>query len=514
MLVLHTNPSDLFNLLFERWDEKALVIAQRLGGILLHIKQCLSDNTAEDKITKTFLYAIYKVINKLISYCEKNDFVQSPAALYSIYKQIIDLAEVSFEGEPLSGLQIMGVLESRVLDFETVIITSMNEGKFPAGKATNSFIPYDVKREIGLPTFKEKDAIYTYHFYHLLLRAKNIFLIYNTENDGLDGGEKSRFITQLQVEKQSKHQLVFKTMQPEIPTIAYQPIRIDKSEVVMQRLYEIASVKGFSPSALTAYIRNPIQFYFQRVLSIKESEEVEENIALNTLGTIIHQTLEELYKPYLNEYLTEKTIQKMASLVDDEVYKQFKLVYKEGEVQKGKNLLAYEVAKRNVSNFLKQEKSSVQQGDAIKVLKLETTLSVEIKDPRLPYILKLSGNVDRIEIRNNVVRIVDYKTGKVEANSLKITSWEGLTTDLKNEKIIQLLCYALMYQQELKELPMEVGIISFKNMKAGFMPFGFKVEKELKTHITSEILENFKTELIQLILEILNPELAFEEILV
>ncbi|OWP84407.1 hypothetical protein BWK59_05480 [Flavobacterium davisii] len=514
LLVLHTNPSDLFNLLFERWDEKALVIAQRLGGILLHIKQCLSDNTAEDKITKTFLYAIYKVINKLISYCEKNDFVQSPAALYSIYKQIIDLAEVSFEGEPLSGLQIMGVLESRVLDFETVIITSMNEGKFPAGKATNSFIPYDVKREIGLPTFKEKDAIYTYHFYHLLLRAKNIFLIYNTENDGLDGGEKSRFITQLQVEKQSKHQLVFKTMQPEIPTIAYQPIRIDKSEVVMQRLYEIASVKGFSPSALTAYIRNPIQFYFQRVLSIKESEEVEENIALNTLGTIIHQTLEELYKPYLNEYLTEKTIQKMASLVDDEVYKQFKLVYKEGEVQKGKNLLAYEVAKRNVSNFLKQEKSSVQQGDAIKVLKLETTLSVEIKDPRLPYILKLSGNVDRIEIRNNVVRIVDYKTGKVEANSLKITSWEGLTTDLKNEKIIQLLCYALMYQQELKELPMEVGIISFKNMKAGFMPFGFKVEKELKTHITSEILENFKTELIQLILEILNPELAFEEILV
>ncbi|OXA83343.1 hypothetical protein B0A56_01670 [Flavobacterium columnare NBRC 100251 = ATCC 23463] len=514
LLTLHTNSSDLFNLLFERWDGKALVIAQRLGLILLHIKQCLSDNTQEDKITKTFLYAIYKVMNKLISYCEKNDFVQSPVALYSIYKQIIDLAEVSFEGEPLSGLQIMGVLESRVLDFETVIITSMNEGKFPAGKSTNSFIPYDVKREIGLPTFKEKDAIYTYHFYHLILRAKNIFLIYNTENDGLDGGEKSRFITQLQVEKQPNHQLVFKTMQPEIPTIAYQPLKIEKSEAVMQRLYEIASNKGFSPSALTAYMRNPIQFYFQRILSIRESEEVEENIALNTLGTIIHQTLEELYKPYLDKYLTEESIQQMLISVDDEVYKQFKAVYKEGEVQKGKNLLAYEVAKRNISNFLKQEKKNIKEGDAVKVLKLETTLLVEIQDPRLPYIVKLSGNVDRIEVRNNTVRIIDYKTGKVETNALKITLWDGLTTDLKNEKIIQLLCYALMYQKELNEFPLEVGIISFKNMKAGFMPFGLKVEKEVKTQITTEILESFKTELIQLILLILNQEIAFEETIV
>ncbi|MFK7112947.1 PD-(D/E)XK nuclease family protein [Flavobacterium oreochromis] len=512
LISLHLNPSDLFDLLFKRWDEKALVIAQRLGGILLYIKQCLSDKTQEDKITKTFLYAIYKIINKLISYCEKNDFVESPVALYSIYKQIIDLAEVSFEGEPLSGLQIMGVLESRVLDFETVIITSMNEGKFPAGKSTNSFIPYDVKREIGLPTFKEKDAIYTYHFYHLLLRAKNIFLIYNTENEGLDGGEKSRFITQLQVEKQPQHELIFKTMQPEIPTIAYEPIQIEKSEAVSQRLYEIASVKGFSPSALTAYIRNPIQFYFQRVLSIRESEEVEENIALNTLGTIIHQTLEELYKPYLDRYLTEDVIEQMLNFVDDEVYKQFKAVYKDGEVRKGKNLLAYEVAKRNISNFLKQEKSSIREGDAVKVLKLETTLLVELQDSRLPYTVKLSGNVDRIELRNNVVRIIDYKTGKVEPNSLKITSWDGLTTDLKNEKIIQLLCYALMYQKEMNDFPMEVGIISFKNMKAGFMPFGFKVDKELTTQITTEILENFKSELIQLILEILNTEIDFIEV--
>ncbi|GAW88076.1 hypothetical protein FPS14_contig00001-0153 [Flavobacterium psychrophilum] len=297
------------------------------------------------------MYSIYKVINKLITYCSKNEYIENIDTLHTIYKQVIDLAEVSFEGEPLSGLQIMGVLESRVLDFETVIITSLNEGKFPAGKTVNSFIPYDVKRELGLPTYKEKDAIYTYHFYHLLQRAKNIYLLYNTESDGLDGGEKSRFITQLEVEKQPKHNLTHEIIQPVVPNIASKTIVIPKAKSAMIRLKEIATGKGFSPSALTTYIRNPIQFYFQRILSIRESEEVEENIALNTLGTIIHQTLEALYKPIINKFLTTDDLNKMLAVANDEVLKQFKEIYKEGEVKKGKNLLAFEVAKRNVFNF-------------------------------------------------------------------------------------------------------------------------------------------------------------------
>ena len=511
ILELQENKNELFDLIFIKWNQKPVVILENISKLLLVIKGTIENSKKEDKLAKTFLYAVFKVINKLITYCYKNDYVQSLETLFSIYKQVIDLAEVSFEGEPLSGLQIMGVLESRVLDFETVIITSMNEGKFPAGKATNSFIPYDVKREIGLPTFKEKDAIYTYHFYHLLLRAKNVYLIYNTENDGLDGGEKSRFITQIEVEKQLAHQLVQKIVQPEIPNIAYQKQLVPKSQAVLKRLHEIASNKGFSPSALTAYIRNPMKFYFQRVLSIREVEEVEENIALNTLGTIIHKTLEELYKPYLNTVLSISDIDFMIAMADAEVFKQFKEEYKEGEVTKGKNLLAFEVAKRNIFNFLKEEKKNIISGDVVKVLALETSLKEVIYNDKLPYPVLISGNVDRIEIRNNIVRIIDYKTGKVEQNSLRIKDWNGLTLEVKNEKIIQLLCYALMYSKEIKEKPMEVGIISFKNMKAGFMPFQFQVQKEKLSLISSEIIDNFKVELIQLIAEILDPSISFEE---
>jgi hypothetical protein len=505
------NSNRLFELLFQKWNQKPIGILELISEILLIIKSNLDSSLEEDKLVKTFLYSIYKIINKLITYCSKNEYIENIDTLHAIYKQVIDLAEVSFEGEPLSGLQIMGVLESRVLDFETVIITSLNEGKFPAGKTVNSFIPYDVKRELGLPTYKEKDAIYTYHFYHLLQRAKNIYLLYNTESDGLDGGEKSRFITQLEVEKQPNHNLTHEIIQPIVPNIASKPIVIPKSESVMIRLKEIATGKGFSPSALTTYIRNPIQFYFQRILSIRESEEVEENIALNTLGTIIHETLEALYKPVINKFLTTDDLDKMLAIANNEVLKQFKEIYKEGEVKKGKNLLAFEVAKRNVFNFLIEEKKQITNGDVVKILALETPLERLLEDNRLPFPIKIAGNVDRIEIRNNKIRIIDYKTGKVEKNSVQLKDWNGLTLDIKNDKIIQLLCYAFMYEKQANGLEMEAGIISFKNMKGGFLPFGIKQDKEVFTTITPEILEHFKREIVVLINEILNIEISFEE---
>jgi len=503
--------SELFELLFERWEHDAVLVLNRLSKIILSVKSFLGNESEEDKVAKAFLYSIFKTINKLINYQEKYNRIDSVAMLHTIYKQIVDLAEVSFEGEPLSGLQIMGVLESRVLDFENVIITSMNEGVFPAGKSMNSFIPYDVKRELGLPTYKEKDAIYCYHFYHLLLRAKNIYLLYNTESEGLDAGEKSRFITQLEIEKQPNHNIIHQIYNAYLPDKAYEAVVVPKSERVMERLKEIATGKGFSPSGLTSYIRNPIQFYNQRVLRISEVEEVEENIALNTLGTIIHGALEELYKPFLHQFLSVETINEMLKKANSEVEKQFREVYKEGEIKKGKNLLAFEVAKRNVFNFLNEEKKLIESGDAVKVLALEISLDRTLEDDRLPYPVKIAGNVDRIEQRNGKIRIIDYKTGKVELRSVQLKDWNGLTLDIKNDKIIQLLCYTFMYEQQCDGMEMEAGIISFKNMRAGFLPFGIKEDKNVDSEINAEVLEAFKTEVITLINEMLNPEVPFEE---
>lgn len=507
---LQPDKNILFERLFRRWENSAVEVLENIAAILRLIKENLNNQIQEDKIAKTFVYAIYKVINKLINYYTKHPQIENIQTLSAIYKQIIDVAEVSFEGEPLNGLQIMGVLESRVLDFDTVIITSMNEGKFPAGKSQNSFIPYDLKRELGLPTFKEKDAIYTYHFYHLLQRAKNIYLIYNTENDGLDAGERSRFITQLDVETKPAHNLSFDLYAPAVPSSANSPMVIPKSDAVMERLKEIAQT-GFSPSALTSYIRNPIDFYFQKVLRIREVEEVEENIALNTLGTIIHETLKALYDPFLDKFVSEADIANCFKMLDQEVLKQFKLIYKEGEIRKGRNLLAFEVAKRNVFNFLRMEVEAIRNGDAVKIIAIEKTFERWLKHPSLPFPVLIKGNVDRIELRNGKIRIIDYKTGKVEKGNVILKSWNGLTQEIKNDKIIQVLAYAFMFEKEAGELPIEAGIISFKNLKSGFLPFGFKEEKELRNTVTNQVLNDYVNEMVLLLREIFDADIPFEE---
>ena len=511
--------NELVQHLFFDWNVSVNEILEKLKVILIYIKTHLSNQNEQDKVTKAFVFSIYNVVLKITNYYESYKNIENLEILFTIYKQVIDQAQVSFEGEPLKGLQIMGILESRVLDFENVIITSLNEGKLPGGKSNNSFIPYDVKLEKGLPTYKERDAIFTYHFYRLLQRAKNIYLLYNTHSEGIDSGEKSRFITQLEIEHLPNHNFKKVFYNAIKPDTIYQPIEVIKTQPILDRLEEIATIKGFSPSSLTNYLRNPIQFYYQRILGVRENDEVEENVALNTLGTIIHEVLEKMYAPFegKNIQIQVSDIDVMIQNIEAITLEKFIEVYKEGEIKKGKNLIAFEVAKRNIYNFLTQEKQNIENGDELFILSLEKSHDTIFEHHNLPYSVKISGKVDRIELRNNTIRIIDYKTGKVEGNKLKIDTFEGLTLDLANDKIIQLLCYALMFQNNpLKgNYNVEVGIFSFKNMKAGFLPFTFGKGRGIvgETVITTEFLENFKEELVILIQEILNPDISFKEVI-
>jgi hypothetical protein len=510
IIELNPSPSSLFLLLFNKWESEPTLVLESVAVILQTIKNNLNNDIEEDKIAKSFVFALYKVINKLNNYYSKYSKIDKIETLHTIYKQIIDLAEVSFEGEPLNGLQIMGVLESRVLDFETVIVTSLNEGKFPAGKSQNSFIPYDVKRELGLPTFKEKDAIYTYHFYHLLQRAKNIYLLYNTDSDGMDAGEKSRFITQLEVERQKNHQFSHEIYNAMLPDAVNKPMVIQKTESIQKRLAEIAE-KGFSPSALTSYIRNPIRFYFQKIIGLKEADEVEENIAVNTLGTIVHEALKAIYEPFIDKFLSVSDIENCFKKIDDEVLNQFKLIYKEGEIKKGRNLLAFEVAKRNIQNFLMMELETIKKGDAIKIIALEERFERILEHLDLPFPVKIGGSVDRIEERNGIIRIIDYKTGKVDKGDVTLKTWDRLTDEVANEKIIQVLAYAFMFEKHAHGKTMEAGIISFKNLKSGFLPFVIKDGKEVSSTIDASVLDQYIEQMVILINEILDVTIPFEE---
>ncbi|MFC5047845.1 PD-(D/E)XK nuclease family protein [Aquimarina hainanensis] len=497
-------------LLYSGWKDtrSALLICQQL---IKQLKQNL--DRERNALELEYIYHFYTIFNKLTILNDSYTYLNTIQSLHQFYKDILTTDTLDFRGEPFRGLQLMGMLESRCLDFETVIITSVNEGVLPAGKSTNSFIPYDLKKAFDLPTYKEKDAIYTYHFYRLIQRAKNIYLLYNTENDGVGGGEKSRFLRQLDKDRRPAHHIKKQLISSEVPKIQTALLTVEKTEAVIGRLQKLASY-GLSPSALTSYIRNPIDFYYKYVLGIKEKEEVEETIAANTLGTVIHNTLENFYKPFEGKFLTVTDVKKMMDIIDQEVTSEFKKVYSSLDIKRGKNFLIYQVAKRYVYNFLQSEKKMLEQGRKLKICHIESNLKAKVEIDELDFPVFIKGKVDRIDELDGVLRIIDYKTGKVVKNDVVLLDWEVLTEDFKNSKIIQVLAYAYMYFKEMGSVEtMQGGIISFKNLKEGFLSFGKKETPRGKANIeiTEDTFLAYLTQLKKLIVEIFDMKRPFIE---
>lgn len=500
---------EIFTLLFRPWDNDTNKVLERFISII----ELLNNNENLTIIDKEYLFRFHNIFQQLINLNRDYGFILNLNTLYQFYKQLLKTESLSFQGEPLKGLQIMGLLESRVLDFENVIITSVNEGFIPSGNTQNSFIPFDIKIEKGLPTSKEKDAIFSYHFFRLFHRAKNIYLLYNSETDDFGSGEQSRFITQLEIEKYTGNLDHIKvTKNTIIPKFISDPItlkEIKKSDDILARLQELAK-QGFSPSSLSSYIRNPLDFYKRKILGIKEFNKVEETVAANTFGTIIHDTLENLYQPFIGEYITINEIKNLKNKIKIEVTKQFDKHYSLKAITTGKNYLSFEIAKQFVLNFLNFEISYLEKNKKIKILALEEELALDVPIEGLPFSVKIKGKVDRIDMVDGVIRIIDYKTGIVTNKQLQIKDWDLLTTDESYSKSFQVLTYAYLYSQlnvqniNSEDTKMESGIISFKNLKSGFM-------KVNNTLITQKTIDQYLIQLNNLILEIFDLEIPFME---
>ncbi|MEC7769857.1 MAG: PD-(D/E)XK nuclease family protein [Bacteroidota bacterium] len=478
------------------WINNCLLLIERLKIIYQEEK-----NTLELE----YLYRFYALFNQLGQYLDKVDFMGELKSIKNLFKQLAHMETLDFIGQPLTGFQIMGMLESRNLDFETVIITSVNEGILPSGKSNNSFIPFDVKRDYGLPTYKEKDAIYVYHFYRLIQRAKNIFITYNTEPDVLEGGEKSRLITQLLTDKNLKNNITHTIATPKISIDPKPLIQIEKDGQFMEDLKAFAQ-KGFSPTSLTNYIKNPIDFYIRNMLKINDLEEVEENIAANTFGTIIHDSLEQLYSSFIDHLLTEENIKSLKKQVPEVVQHHFTEKLSGVDVSKGKFLLVYNVILKYLTNFLDDELQQLKHHE-IKILALEERYEEFITVPGIDFPIKLKGTLDRVDEFDGTVRIIDYKTGKVEAKNVKITDWEALITDYDKSKAFQLLCYAYLYSKKYGTSDVQAGIISFKHLGKGLFPFS----EDKDTRIHADTLATFENFLFRLISEICNEAVPLTE---
>ena len=496
------------NLLFNNYTERVDDVIVNFQLVLQKIQQ-----SSKLSIFENLIISKLKVIfNKLQSLCIQYPFIKSTQALKTIFEQMIASETLDIEGNPEQGLQIMGILETRVLDFENLFLLSANEGKLPSGKTQSSFITQDLKLQFGLPLPPEKDAVFAYHFYHLLYRSNNCTFIYNTQASGLNSGEKSRFLLQLEIEK-SKEYKIINQVQTSIIKKENKPNKeIKKTPEILAKLKEIAE-QGFSPSALLSYIRNPMDFYFERILGIKEIETLEETVAYNTLGTIVHQALENLYKPFINSELNIKSLDECKKRISSEITQQFKNHFKLGDYSKGKNRIIFEVAKQYIENLINYDSQCLKEGHTIKIVAVEERLKTTITLPEIDFPITIKGTVDRIDLYNNELRIIDYKTGKVEQKELNIIDWDLISEDYSYSKAFQVLTYAFLYQKNHSNPKTEAGVISFKNLSAGFMSFQKKEGSRANgtSLIDSEILNSFEPALKKVILEVLNPSIPFTE---
>jgi len=454
------------------------------------------------------LYHFSKGISKFKDIWEKHPHPLNLKSFKKLFEQFWQNESLSFLGNPIEGLQIMGILETRTLDFENLIILSMNEGNLPKSNFTNSLIPRELKLHHRLPIEQDRDAIFAHHFYRLIHRAKNVYITYNSSAKGLTSGEKSRFITQIENELKDNHNIKTYTYSSNDVSSDITETSYSVNDKVTKKLDDLFK-KGLSPSALNTFINCPLDFYYKYILGLREGKEVEENIEASTFGTMIHNVLERVYKdnfltpskPVSIDVLTTEK-KNLEHYLEEEYLKEFTKT----DMKYGQNRLSFDVSVNLLKSFIDEQIKELKVINyPIFIKELEEAIEANFtwKINGVDKAIKIKGNADRIEQFGSDYRIIDYKSGKCDTEKVSLSkpskknpklSLENITYHDKKGYARQLLMYAIMFQQQFPERTnFSAGIISMINIKEWVQ--NVKVSGDKNELLTDEILDLFKTEI-------------------
>lgn len=370
----------------------------------------------------------------------------------SLVRRMLQIQRVPYEGEPLQGVQIMGILETRNLDFDNVMVLSMNDDNFPgASSSSSSFIPYNLRLGYGLPTPQLNDGIYGYYFYRLLQRASNIELVYNSRNDDNSSGEQSRYIYQLEYE--SPHRIIHKDIGLDIGIAAPESLSVDKDAGVVKRLGEYLDGGGatISPTALNTYLSCPLKFYFRYIAGLQAEEEVSEEIDMPLFGTILHKTMELLYRPIVGLPEPAGRIGSLigSGAVDGAVDRAIGEAYFRGDTvssdeYEGNVLMVRDIVIRYVNGSLLPFDSRLKDY-TITALERRLTADFHFKAGQKQHFVTFSGLADRMDrLPDSVIRIVDYKTGSPHADFAGMGTLFGENSKDRDPAVLQTLLYSLI----------------------------------------------------------------------
>jgi hypothetical protein len=389
------------------------------------------ENRVQGNIRNEFIYRVVLSINRL------ETIVNSPEVSFTTdtYMRILDrmlrMQSVPFSGEPLTGIQIMGILETRALDFKNLIILSVNEGILPTVSSGSSFIPFSLREAFGIPSVNHQESIYAYHFYRLLERAENVTFIYNSNSEGLRSGEMSRFLLQMKYNRILKP--TFLDLNFEIRTHLNTSDIIERNEEYSQQLKDLflnkKSGRSLSPSAINTWLNCRMKFFYRYVNRLKEPDSITTDIDPAMLGNILHEIMKKLYQPYINNILTREVLDGitgnrlyLAHIINETVNEEFKAG--RNEPVSGNELIVRDVLMSYLTRILNADKSLA----SFVIHNLEAAysfpMSFLLNDS--PTEVLIGGNIDRIDTVGGITRIVDYKTGTV---SETINSLDDLFAD-------------------------------------------------------------------------------------
>ncbi|TGY31760.1 MULTISPECIES: PD-(D/E)XK nuclease family protein [Bacteroides] len=379
-------------------------------------------NDIFNQLYRESLFQSHLKINRLYSLIESGELNVRTDTLKRLISKVLTASNIPFHGEPAIGMQVMGVLETRNLDFRNLVMLSLNEGQLPKSGGESSFIPYNLRKAFGMTTIEHKNAVYAYYFYRLIQRAENITLLYNTSSDGLNRGEESRFMLQLLVE--GPHEITREYLEAGQSPQSNQEIQIEKTPEVLRRIYRAYDSSNpksviLSPSALNAYLDCRLRFYYRYVAGLKTPDEVSAEIDSALFGTIFHLSAQLVYteltangnmiqKEDLERLLRDEV--KLQSYVDRAFKKElFKVAPEEKPEYNGVQLINSKV----ILSYLKQLLRNDLQYTPFEMVAMEKKVSEEmtIQTGQGPFTLRLGGTIDRMDAKEGTLRIVDYKTG-------------------------------------------------------------------------------------------------------
>ena len=395
---------------------------QQVAGIYQANTSGTEDTDAFNQLYRESLFKAYTTINRFRTLIEEDELTVQSETFRRLLVKVLSATNIPFHGEPAIGMQVMGVLETRNLDFRHLVLLSVNEGQLPKSGGDSSFIPYNLRKAFGMTTIEHKIAVYAYYFYRLLQRAERITLMYNTSSDGLNRGEWSRFMLQFLIEW--PHPITRQFLEAGQSPQGTSPITVEKTPDVMRRMQSLFDVRAnpkakFSPSALNYYLDCPLKFYYRYVAGLSAPDEVSAEIDSATFGSIFHYAAEHIYKDLtthgkvINKEALETLLRNEVKLQDyvDTAFKKlfFNVPQNEKPEYNGVQLINSAVIARYLKQLLQNDLRYAPF--TFIASEMEVDEPIDIQTPKGVIKSRIGGIIDRMDSKDGTLRIVDYKTG-------------------------------------------------------------------------------------------------------